>query len=134
MGRDASIMQEILSAWKSRVVKIWLRYGWDYSSGTSYTIYSCCSQVEKKKRRKGARMIFAETSSRAKRWPVVGARFIAPTGWRGGNSVQKCTHTREEIPSGCGQALSPGAGCYLPGVPESITASNKDLQASIAIL
>ena len=30
MGRDASIMQEILSAWKSRVVKIWLRYGWDY--------------------------------------------------------------------------------------------------------
>ena len=26
------------------------------------------------------------------------------------NSVQKCTHTREEIPSGCGQALSPGAG------------------------
>src|SRR6266567_225192 len=83
MGRDASIMQEILSAWKSRVVKIWLRYGWDYSSGTSYTIYSCCSQVEKKKRRKGARMIFAETSSRAKRWPVVGARLIAPTGWRG---------------------------------------------------
>ncbi len=30
MGQDASIMQEILSAWKSRVVKIWLRYGWDY--------------------------------------------------------------------------------------------------------
>src|SRR6266487_2852887 len=66
-----------------------------------------------------AHTILAETFSRAKRWPVVGARFIAPTGWRGGNSVQKCTHTREEIPSGCGQTLSPGSGCYLPGVPES---------------
>src|SRR6266702_5766052 len=39
----------------------------------------------------GARRIFAETCSRAKRWPVVGARFIAPRGWRG-------AHVRMSLP------------------------------------
>ncbi len=39
----------------------------------------------------GAREIFAELCSRAKRWQVVGARFIAPTGWRG-------AHVRMSLP------------------------------------
>jgi len=46
MGQDASIMKETLLAWKSRVVKMWLRYGWDYTIGESIYERWFCLRTE----------------------------------------------------------------------------------------